>query len=429
MVSAREASFYALSKIERDHSYSNLVLSDMIKDFDLTQMDFSLAHRIVKTVLERKITADYNLSLYLTQPLKKVKPQVLTILRMGACQILFMDKIPLSAAVNESVKLAKKCGCGYAAGLVNAVLRQVAVHGLQLPEDTDDIRYLSIKYSFPEFFCEKFTDYYGREIAEDIMASSLDSSPVYVRKNNLKSGILSFDYEQCSVVDNCFIRKHNDDITNDKDFIRGLFHVQDLSSQLCCAILSPKSGDIVLDICASPGGKTATMAEMMDNTGKIIACDIHDHRLKLISDTMLRLGIDIVDICNRDGTDRDAPLPMADKILCDVPCSGLGVTSKKPEIKYKSYDEIKDLPRLQLDILENSSRFLKEGGRIMYSTCTLLPEENISVCREFLQKNPNFVPVAPDSGIEGFRDGDTLTILPGIYNCDGFFSALFERRT
>ena len=196
MTDARQTAFHALSKMERDNAYSNLLLPEIAAAEDISRRDMLLAYRIVKTVLERKITIDYNLSLYLTQPLKKLKPQVLTILRMGACQLLFMDKIPPSAAINESVKLSKKNGCAFASGLINAVLRKVSAKGLSLPEDDSGVRFLSIKYSFPEYICEKFVSYFGKETAEKIMASSLDDGNIYIRKNTLKNDELTFECEK-----------------------------------------------------------------------------------------------------------------------------------------------------------------------------------------------------------------------------------------
>lgn len=425
MTDARQVAFNHLSKIERDNAYSNLILSEKNGGNTLSDKDRVLAHRIVKTVLERKITVDYNLSKYLTQPLKKLKPQVLTILRMGACQLLFMDKIPASAAINESVKLTKKNGCAFASGLVNAVLRKVSANGLKLPEENDE-NYLGIKYSFPSYIVKKFCDYYGREIAEKIMEASLDSSKIYIRKNTLKKDSLTVE-SQKSDFEDCYSVKNTGDITALPDFKNGLFHVQDLSSQICCRVLDAKKGETVIDICSAPGGKSMTLAQMMENEGRIISCDIYEHKLKLISDTAKRLGIEIIETKLRDGTDKNSTLPMADRILCDVPCSGFGVTGKKPEIRYKDEKEISSLPELGLEILENSSQYLKTGGRLVYSTCTLLPEENIEVCKAFLSKHEDFVPVHIDDGIKGFRDGETLTVLPHVYDCDGFFVAAFER--
>ncbi|MBQ8503461.1 MAG: 16S rRNA (cytosine(967)-C(5))-methyltransferase RsmB [Clostridia bacterium] len=426
MSDARTAAFHTLCKIERDNSYSNLLLSDTPGAVAMSKNDRLLYHRLVKTVLERKITTDYNLALYLSQPLKKLKPQVLTILRMGACQLLFMDKIPASAAINESVKLAKKNGCAFASGLVNAVLRKVSVNGLCLPDENKN-DYLSVKYSFPPYICDRFSEYFGRENAEKIMASSLDNSAIYIRKNTLKSEELSSECEKTAFPDDCYVLKNPGNIAENEDFAKGLFHVQDLSSQLCCRVLSPVKGETVIDVCSAPGGKTMTMAQLMENDGRIISCDIHEHKLRLINDTAERLGITIVDTMLRDGTDREAPMPVADRILCDVPCSGFGVTGKKPEIRYKDEKEIASLPVLQLEILLNSSRFLKKGGKLVYSTCTLLPEENAHVCRAFLEERKDFRAVHIDDEIKGLRDGEFLTVMPHDYDCDGFFIAAFER--
>lgn len=427
MTDARQTAFHALSKMERDNAYSNLLLPEIAAAEDLSRRDMLLAYRIVKTVLERKITIDYNLSLYLTQPLKKLKPQVLTILRMGVGQLLFMDKIPPSAAINESVKLSKKNGCAFASGLINAVLRKISTNGLSLPEDGDSIKFLSIKYSFPEYICEKFISYFGFETAEKIMASSLGDGNIYIRKNTLKDGNFTFEFEKTDFPENCYVIKNTGDIAQLTEFKNGLFHVQDLSSQLCCRVLSPEKGETVIDVCSAPGGKTMTMAQMMENDGRIISCDIHEHKLKLINDTAKRLGIDIVETHLRDGADKNAVLPEADKILCDVPCSGFGVTGKKPEIKYKNQEEIASLPDLQLEILLNSAQYLKKGGKLVYSTCTLLPEENIEVCRKFLEEKTNFRSVHIDDEIKGKRDGEAITVLPYDYDCDGFFIAAFER--
>ena len=427
MTDSRTAAFRTLCKIERDNSYSNLLLSDTPGAVDMSANDRVLYHRMVKTVLERRITIDFNLSLYLKQPLKKLKPQVLTILRLGACQLLFMDKIPVSAAINESVKLSKKQGCSFASGLVNAVLRKVSDNGIILPDEKDEIKFLSIKYSFPEYICKKFVDYFGMEIAEKIMSASLETANIYIRKNTLKNDELSVETQNVDFPENCYILRKPGNITESEDFIKGLFHVQDLSSQLCCYVLSPKKGETVIDVCSAPGGKTMTMAQMMGNEGRIISCDIHEHKLKLIEDTAKRLGIGIVETKLRDAADKDALLPVADKILCDVPCSGFGVTGKKPEIRYKTEDEIASLPELQYNILINSCRFLKKGGKLVYSTCTLLPEENALICKKFLEQHKEFRAVHIDDEIRGFRDGEGVSVLPYDYDCDGFFFAAFER--
>lgn len=427
MADARQTAFKALCVMEREAAYSNLLLPDIAAADELSRRDMLLAYRIVRTVLERKITIDYNLSLYLTQPLKKLKPQVLTILRLGACQLLFMDKIPASAAINESVKLSKKNGCAFASGLINAVLRKVSQNGLKLPEDDGSLHFLSVKYSFAEHICKSFCDYFGSDIAERIMSSSLDEGNIYIRKNTLKDAPLTVESEKVSFLDDCYVLRHSGDMTKHDDFINGLFHVQDISSQICCRVLGAVKGETVIDVCSAPGGKSMTTAQLMQNEGRIISCDIHEHKLGLINDTAKRLGIEIIETQLRDGADKKAVLPVADRILCDVPCSGFGVTGKKPEIRYKQKEDVASLPELQLEILLNSADYLRKGGRLVYSTCTLIPEENIDVVNEFLRLRSDFRCVHIDDEIKGFRDGEALSVLPCDYNCDGFFIAAFER--
>ena len=259
------------------------------------------------------------------------------------------------------------------------------------------------------------------------MAASLETANIYIRKNTLKNEELSLEAEKTAFPENCYILRKPGNITESGDFADGLFHVQDLSSQLCCRVLSPEKGETVIDVCSAPGGKTMTLAQMMENEGRIISCDIHEHKLRLINDTAERLGITIVETLLRDATDKNAVLPVADKILCDVPCSGFGVTGKKPEIRYKDEKEISSLPALQYEILENSCRYLKKGGKLVYSTCTLLPEENALICKKFLERHNDFRAVHIDDEIKGVRDGEGLSILPSDYDCDGFFIAAFER--
>ncbi len=412
-----------LTSIEKDKKYSNSLLFDMAENGDLNERDKALSHIIVKTVLERKITIDYNISLYLKNPINKLKPEVIAILRIGACEILFLDKIPNSASVDECVKLSKKRGFSFASGLVNAVLRRISENGLKLPDNSDENFYLSVKYSIPKIYVEKFISYYGKNTTESILSHSNENSPIYLRKNTLKDFNVNSDFQKIPFPDGCYKAENR----NFPKYVKeGLFHVEDISSQISVGVLAPKKGDTVLDICASPGGKSATIAEIMENDGLVISCDIYERKLKLIENLADNLGITIIKTRLRNGADKTSPLPPADKVLCDAPCSGFGVIGKKPEIKYKSYDEIKNLPGLQYSILENSAHFVKKGGVILYSTCTLLPSENIEIAKKFLNLNKNFKPVEIE-GVKGFKDGETVTILPQSYDCDGFFMALFKR--
>ncbi|MBR6619653.1 MAG: 16S rRNA (cytosine(967)-C(5))-methyltransferase RsmB [Clostridia bacterium] len=438
MKTARQIAFEALNKIERDKSYSNLTLDSVLYAANLSKADNSLVSALVYGVLERTLTIDYCLSRQLKQPLKKLKPQVLTALRLGTYQLLFMDKIPQSAAVNESVTLVKKNGCAFAAGLTNAVLRAVARDGLVLPDEEDIIHFYSIKYSFPEWLIKLWVESYGAENAVGIMESCAGRPPLTVRVNTLKTTkekLVSFLADDgvtalsVNNIDNALNLEKCGSIENLSAFNSGLFHVQDGASQLCAAALDAKPGDTVLDLCSAPGGKAFTCAEKMENNGRIIACDIHSHRLALIKEGANRLGINIIDVKRCDASHFCEDMPQADRVLCDVPCSGLGIVRRKPEIRFKAAQEIEKLPEIQYSILTNAARYVKKGGRLIYSTCALNPKENEEVCAKFLRENSNFEIVDISSVAPGaYTKNKTVTLMPHITQTDGFFIAAFERR-
>ncbi len=436
MKNARQTAYEILSKIRRDSSYSNLTVDSVLTDSALSNADASFVSALVYGVLERSHTLDYQLSLNLKQPLKKLKPQVYTALQMGAYQLLFMDKVPSCAAVNESVKLVKANGCAFAGGLVNAVLRNISQNGLLLPDKSDMALYYSVAYSFPIELVKFWIKSYGEENAVGIMSSCVGRPPLTVRVNTLKTNLDALYDEFCANG----IEVHNGLISDSlnlgkcgsieklQPFVDGLFHVQDTASQICVAALAPEPDETVIDLCAAPGGKSFTMAQKMKNTGKIIACDIHNHRLDLIRNGATRLGIsNITCVCN-DATEYSSEIPLADRVLCDVPCSGLGIIRRKPEIRNKDLAELKTLPPIQQKILENASRYVKSGGRLVYSTCALNPKENENVCKLFLASHPEFKVITLDVFSEGtfVRDG-FVTLMPHINGTDGFFIAVFEK--
>ncbi len=381
---------------------------------------------MVYGVLERKITLDYILSAFLTKPIKKLRPEVLTALRMGAYQLQFMDKVPTSAAVNESVKLVKNNGCAYAAGLVNSVLRKVANAEVIYPDKTDFIKYLSIRYSCPTSLVQHYIQDYGEENAEGILSSSLGAVPTVLRVNTLKTDAVHLKTAlaeegfsaELGQTENTLVIKNSGAIEQSKAYQNGLFHVQDTASALCAQALDAKPGQRVIDVCAAPGGKTFTLAQMMENQGEILAFDLHAHRVRLIETGAARLGLSIVKASVQDASVFAPALEnTADRVLCDVPCSGLGTIRRKPEIRYKDLAFIDNLTHLQYNILVHASKYLKSGGVLVYSTCTLNRAENDAVCDRFLQENPDF------EKLEAYT-----TLLPHKDGTDGFFFARLGRK-
>ena len=423
--SARRIAADLLVRIEKDGAYSTLSLREALREAALPDgRDAALVTRLVYGVTERRLTLDYNLSLYLKQPLRKLPPPVLAALRLGAYQILFSDKIPAAAAVNESVALTRQGGFSYAAGLVNAVLRKIAAAGLSLPPETDRVRWLSVRYSVPEWLVSHFSAAYGETRASSILASFFEPRPVFIRHNALKCSAEALCASlaedgvpaQETAVPGAYRLNAVGDLTKLRAFADGWFFVQDLSSQRCAASLGAKPGETVVDCCAAPGGKAFSVAIAMENRGRVIACDLYPQKTKLIEDGAKRLGIDVVETVCCDARTLPDRVPPADRVLCDVPCSGLGVIGRKPEIRYKDPALLAELPALQLSIVSRCAALVKPGGTLVYSTCTLNPAENEDVCAVFLRDDPAFVPA-----------GDAVNYFPDETDGDGFFVAVFQR--
>lgn len=436
MKSPRQAAFEVLLKVEGEKAYSNIATNEMLNQCGFDKRDSALACMLINGVLERLYTLDYALSANLKKPIKRLEPKVLTILRLGAYQLLFTDRIPNAAAVNESVRLARKNGCSYAAGLINGTLRAVSDKKIVYPlYDDNKEEFYRVKYSFPLAFIRLLCDSYGEETAEEFMSSSLNRSETIYRINTIKVNrtelvdILKSEGAEPEFLDfpsTAFIIKNGIRLSESKAFSDGLFYAQDTASQLCAMALEAEDGNRVIDVCSAPGGKSFSLACIMHNKGEILSCDIHEHKLKLIEASAKKLGIDIISTCLADAADPAVSHDMADRVLCDVPCSGLGAISKKPEIKYKDLKQFADLPKLQLKILENSSRFVKSNGILVYSTCTINPAENGEVVSQFLDCHPEFeaVSVLP----QAYGNRTELTLMPHTDNCDGFYIAKLKRR-
>ncbi len=435
--SARQIAYEILLKIEKEEAYSNLAIDSAVQMYNPDSTDCAFISRLVYGVTERKITLDYAISHYLSKPINKTKPEILTILRLGAYQLLFMNKIPQSAAVNESVKLAKSNKCDFASGLVNAILRKIGQNGLNINDNLTETERFSVTYSMPEDTVKFLIHHYGEENTKEFLKASLEPKEIFIRVNTvkttteelkallLKENVKVFD----TYLENALKIEVSNAVYNLESFKNGLFHVEDLSSQLCVEALEMFPEATAVDVCAAPGGKTFTVAQYMENKGTLYSCDFYSQRTELIKEGADRLGLDCVKPFVNDATVFNENLPQMDRVLCDVPCSGLGIIGKKPEIKYKKLDATKSLLPIQKQILETSSKYVKSGGRLVYSTCSVNPNENRKICDAFLKENPDFYSVKALPEVERAVDeGDYLTLFPHKNNCDGFFIAVFKRR-
>ena len=412
MKSSRLIAFEILYKINSENAYSNIALDKALSDYETK--DKAFISSLVLGVTERRITLDYLISPYLTG---KTKPKVMLILYLGAYQLYFMDKVPSSAAINTSVDLAGEVGVSYYKKLINAVLHKIDNNRVDI-ESLDD---LSVKYSCPLNLINFWNKMYGREQCEEILKVINSKPPVFAVPNTLFVDAEELSYEllnsgvECETDGELVKINSSADISALKPFKDGLFHIQDKSSFECAKALEAKEGDIVLDICSAPGGKAFTIAEGMNNKGKVFAFDIHEHRVKLIENGAKRLGLNNIEARINNAEVYCEDMPRANRILCDVPCSGFGIIRRKPEIRYKELDSVKALPELQLRILETSSKYLEENGRIIYSTCTLNKRENENVVRAFLEKHSEF------------RLIEEKTCFPSESGGDGFYYAVLDK--
>ena len=414
MANARKTAVKVLVKIQKEGTYSNLGVAEALKNSELNPQDKSLATAIIYGVLDRKITLDYILSKFLKTPINKTEPFTLMVLRSALYQIKYMDKIPESAAVNEAVKIMKSSKFSRNSGFVNGVLRSVLRTDVEIPKG-DSPEDLSVRYSCPLWIVESFLKDYGIEDTKALLEESLKPAPTVLRINNARADISEIEKEY-EIKDNSIELTKGMDITNSELYKKGLVYAQDYASQRAVEILSPKSGGRVLDLCSAPGGKAFTMANLMGNKGEILACDLYPHRVELIERTAKRLGLDIIKTAVADATRYNPKLGEFDCVLCDVPCSGLGVIRRKPEIKYNALPCLEELKNIQLSILKNAVKYLKKGGKLLYSTCTLRREENEKLVISFQKEYNDLCKVYEH------------TFMPHKDGTDGFYCALFEKR-
>lgn len=399
---AREIALKALYKIEKENAYSNIALNQVLKENkNIDERDVGLISELVYGSITWKLTLDEIIKKYSNIRLKKISTWILNILRMGIYQIIFLDKIPKSAAVNESVNLAKRYGHRSSSNFVNAILRKVSVSDYkELEEIKDDKERISKTTSMPMWIIEELLKQKNIKEVEEICKNSNLKPNTAIRINNLKTDKKDFEeslkerkieYLEGSLEDFLILKKVKN-IENIDLFKEGFFTVQDEGAGLIVDVLAPKEGEYILDTCSSPGGKTTYIAEKMKNKGKIEAWDIHEHRVKLVQNAAKRLGINIIQAKTQDATKFNEDLVgKFDKILLDVPCLGLGVIKRKPDIKWKrKKEDIEEITKIQKDILNNCSKYLKKNGELVYSTCSILKEENEDIIKEFLKENSQF---------------------------------------
>ena len=409
-----------LEDILEKGKYSNLAIANGLSG--LENKDKALVTNIVYGVLQNKMRLDYIISNYSKIPLKKISPDVLNILRMGVYQVIFTDKIPDYAITNESIKLVKKCRKTSASGFVNALLRGVIRGDKEIVYPKDRLEYLSVYYSCPLWICKMWDKMYPDRL-EDILKSMNDTPKFSVRVNTLKMSVDEFidlkGGERSELQKDVVILPSGTDVKNDKLFKDGCYYPQDEASAMVAELLSPKKGQTVIDMCAAPGGKTTHIAQIMENEGEILAFDIHKHKLDIINDTAKRLGISIIHTKLGDASVyNEKYCQKADCVLADVPCSGLGILRRKPEIKYtKNISDLAELADLQKKILDVSAKYVKKGGTLVYSTCTISDVENDAVTEEFLNKNKDFELERPP-----------IRLLPCDDFSDGFYMARFVKR-
>lgn len=441
MSGARETALRVLIAVRTTDAWADAALKARLAEDDLNSTDAALATRLVYGVLQNQMLLDFWIGAYCSQRPDHLQVPLTDILRIGVYQIVFLDRIPDSAAVNESVNLTKQFGRVKASGLVNAVLRKVVEHKNHLPrvEERDAVKELSITYSHPRWLVKRLVQILGKEETKAFLAANNRAVPITVQCNTLKNapeelltaltnaGVIATPH---SWVPGCFELSSTGNLAALQVFREGKFLVQDAAARLTAYAAALQPGMRVIDVCGAPGGKSFDAAIAMRNQGSILSCDLHENKLKRIREGAERLGLTCITTAAADGRAPHADwVESADLVLVDVPCSGLGIIRKKPDIRYKNPNLLTNLSVLQTAILENAATYVKPGGTLIYSTCTILPEENEQVTDAFLAEHSSFsrerfVFPAPVGTIE---DGQ-ITLWPQRNDTDGFYICRMKRK-
>lgn len=437
MKTARQIALDLLIKMDASGAYSNIILDNIFTAEQTPARDKAFATALFYGVLERRMTLDYLIRYYSSVEFDKISVAVVQILRMGFYQLLYMDSVPESAAVNEAVALMNYVGTSRAKGFVNAVLRNFIRDGKQIDyRELKDEAKLSIEYSCPKWLIKKWNSELGAEKTMAMLKASFGRPPIYARVNTVRfsvdevigklqeSGITA---RRNSLLDGCIEISNTKGIESSIAYRKGMFHIQDISSQLSCRIIAPMFNETIVDLCAAPGGKTFTCAELMGNRGKVYSYDLYDGKVDVLRNGAKRLGLDIIAASENDASKPNPAIPVADKVICDVPCSGLGVIRRKPEIKYKLKKSLEGIPEIQRRIINNAADYVKPGGTLIYSTCTVSRDENEQVVENFLAEHTDFVPIVVPVAVKGISDNYMRTMLPSDINGDGFFTATLRK--
>lgn len=442
MKSVREQVVDLLIEVEQEQSYAQLSLKNALKELD--RRDRALATEIFYGTLKYQIQLDYWINRYAKLPVKKMKPLIRNVLRMSLYQMLYLDKIPHSAIINEAVKIVKKRNFKGLSGFVNGILRTLDKEKLDITtvKVTSLSQRLSIQYALPEWVIKMWLKAYDSQQVEEICAALNERPEVCGRCNTLKTTkeqLLSYfknekvEVKEGHLLEEAFYLKKMDHLQDLSSFQNGLWTVQDESAMLVALIVNPKEGDVILDMCSAPGGKSMHMAALMHNKGRIVACDIYEHKLELIKKNAGRLGITIIEPILQDATlFNEQFVEKFDKILLDVPCSGLGIMKRKPDIRHhRTKEDMEEMTKIQKIIAKNAIHYLKPGGKLVYSTCTISKKENEQIV-DFIIQSSNFMleSIIEDipKGLQKYVENKgMIQILPQMAHTDGFFIACFRK--
>lgn len=439
MISVRDAAIRVLSEIDNEGKFSNKLLQQY-SESELSKEDIRLLRELVYGVVENRMYIDKIIRSASSVKMKKIHPMILQILRLGVYQIGFMDRIPAHASINEAVKLAKKYGHKGTVGYVNGVLRRIEREREQHfsndePSSADD---LAIRYSHPDYLVRLWIEQFGFEFAKKLIVANNSRPLLSLRVNTLKTdredlmGMLkkyNLELIKGELSEDCVRVVNPENITDTKEFKDGLFTIQDESSMMVTEIAGPIEGNTVLDVCSAPGGKATHIAQRMNNRGRVIARDLYAQKINLVMENAERLGIEIIKGQVHDATEFDESLKdMVDICIVDAPCSGFGLLRRKPDIKFnRKSEDVESLIDIQSSILNVSSGYVKSGGKLIYSTCTLNIEENLNQVRKFLERNSQFklkaIELPHGKIISETQESGYIELYPHIHGTDGFFIA------